>query len=92
MRNLVLLPALAAALFAVNAAAQQTTTPSTAATTENGGTPAPTPTKAAKPRKICREDESANSRMPTRECHTQAEWDAIAARQRGNRDTGARTN
>lgn len=88
MRTLYLLPVLALVTTGVPAFAQQQTTPSTTTAEENGA--APTPAKRAKPRKICREDESANSRMPTRTCHTQEEWDALAGRQRGNRDVPAR--
>lgn len=84
MRMLYLLPLLALTASGVPALAAQQTTPSTT-TEENGGTPAK-PAKPAKPRKICRSDDDANSRMPRRTCHTQAEWDALDARARGNRD------
>jgi hypothetical protein len=85
---LYLLPALALVATGVPAIASQQTSPSTSTAEENGGTPPPA--KARKPRKICREDPSANSRMPTRTCHTQEEWDALAGRQSGNRDIPSR--
>jgi len=88
MRTLFLLPVLALVTTGVPAFAHQQTTPS-ATTGEENGT-APKPARPVKPRKICREDESANSRMPTRTCHTQEEWDALAAKQRGNRDIPSR--
>ena len=91
MRMLYLLPVLALVTTGLPASAHQQTTPSTTTGAENGGTPAPAkPAKRAKPRKICREDESANSRMPTRVCHTQEEWDALSSRNRGNRDVPTR--
>ena len=90
MRTLYLLPVLALVTTGLPASAHQQTTPSTTTGAENGGTPVK-PAKPAKPRKICREDESANSRMPTRVCHTQEEWDALSARNRGNRDVPTRT-
>lgn len=86
MRNLCFAPVLAVALIgAAPALAQQETTPSTASGEENGATPAK-PAKPAKPRKICRQDEATYSRMPTKVCKTQEEWDALDGRNRGTRN------
>jgi hypothetical protein len=88
MRNLYLVPALAVALTGASAAfASQAQQTAPAATTEEGAAPAPA--KRAKPRKICREDDHAYSRMPSRTCKTQEEWDALDSRKRG---TGAIPN
>ena len=52
-------------------------------------TPAPAtqsakPPKAPKPPKICREIESTGSRMPSKICKTQEEWDNQSTNLRGD--------
>jgi hypothetical protein len=69
-----LLPALASAALLLSgpAIAHQTAPASTTAEESGGAAPAAKPKKE---KKICRGDENSYSRIPTRTCKTQAEWD-----------------
>jgi hypothetical protein len=74
MRIFVLAALASVALVSVAAAQSAPTAPTTE---ENGGTGEATkPAKPAKPKKICRSTDQSYTRMPTRTCKTQAQWDA----------------
>jgi hypothetical protein len=76
MRISFVLAALASAALVSGPVLAQTA-PNASGTEENGGgAEGEKPAKPAKPKKICRETDQSYTRMPTRSCKTQAQWDA----------------
>jgi hypothetical protein len=90
MRIFVLAALASAALVSV-ASAQ--TAPTTPAAEENGGTgEGAQPAKPKKAKKICRSTDQSYTRMPTRTCKTQEQWDAEDGRRNGAEDMKGRVS
>ena len=64
-------------ILVVCAAAALTACNTTANQTQAAATPGAQPAKTGEP-KICRTDPDTGTRIAARECHTEAEWAAIA--------------
>ncbi len=87
MRSLIFIAALGVSTAAFSAAAQTTTPPATSSSTSTSSTAASTKTDsndAATSKPICKSVTEGGTRIPKRECHTQAEWDQIRANAQDN--------